>query len=59
PLRLAESGGWRDTALVLPEGRWGDAFGSPGREFEGGPGHPVAPADLFAERPVALLSRRA
>lgn len=59
PLRLAESGGWRDTALVLPEGRWGDAFGSPGREFEGGPEHPVAPADLFADRPVALLSRRA
>ena len=57
PLRLAEAGGWRETTLVLPEGRWGDAFGSP-REYGGGPEHPVPLAELFAERPVALLTRR-
>ncbi|MFJ4918582.1 malto-oligosyltrehalose synthase [Streptomyces sp. NPDC088725] len=57
PLRLAESGGWGTGVLELPEGRWSDAFGSPGREFEGGPAHPVPLAELFADRPVALLSR--
>lgn len=55
-LRLAEGGGWRDTALELPaDGRWQDLLSaSPGREFAGGP---VAAAELFAERPVALLRR--
>ncbi|GAA3377009.1 malto-oligosyltrehalose synthase [Streptomyces sannanensis] len=52
-LRLEEAGGWRTTELVLPEGRWADVL-APGREF--GPG-PVAAAELFADRPVALLSR--
>ncbi|MGW0315282.1 malto-oligosyltrehalose synthase [Streptomyces flavidovirens] len=51
-LRLAEAGGWRDTELVLPEGRWGDVL-TRGRAFAG----PVRMADLFTERPVALLSR--
>ncbi|RPK89722.1 malto-oligosyltrehalose synthase [Streptomyces sp. ADI98-10] len=55
-LRLAEGGGWRDTVLELPDdGRWQDLLSaSPGREFAGGP---VAAAELFAERPVALLRR--
>ncbi|MEU5716830.1 malto-oligosyltrehalose synthase [Streptomyces sp. NPDC020403] len=53
-LRLAEEGGWRDTTLVLPdEGPWRDEL-SPGREFAGAT---VALADLFGERPVALLTK--
>ncbi|MEV8306545.1 malto-oligosyltrehalose synthase [Streptomyces flavidovirens] len=52
-LRLAEAGGWRDTELVLPEGRWGDVL-TPGRTFAG----PVRVADLFTERPVSLLTRK-
>ncbi|MFE0809089.1 malto-oligosyltrehalose synthase [Streptomyces sp. NPDC058794] len=51
-LRLAEAGGWRDTALPLPPGRWADAL-APGREFTG---H-ARTAELFAEVPVALLER--
>ncbi|NUK07788.1 malto-oligosyltrehalose synthase [Streptomyces lunaelactis] len=54
-LRLAEAGGWADTELTLPEGRWADLL-APEREFGGGP---VPLAELFAERPVALLSRGA
>ncbi|MFE2022896.1 malto-oligosyltrehalose synthase [Streptomyces sp. NPDC059499] len=51
-LRLEEEGGWGDTALTLPdEGPWHDLL-SPGREFTG---TTVAVAELFAERPVALL----
>lgn len=53
-LRLAESGGWRGTELALPdEGAWHDLL-TPGRKFTGGT---VPAAELFAERPVALLSR--
>lgn len=53
-LRLAESGGWHDTELTLPDdGPWTDLL-APGREFAGGS---VALAELFAGRPVALLSR--
>jgi (1->4)-alpha-D-glucan 1-alpha-D-glucosylmutase len=50
-LRLAEAGGWRETVLELPPGRWRELLG--GREAEGG----VRPAELLAERPVALLVR--
>ncbi|MFF9688270.1 malto-oligosyltrehalose synthase [Streptomyces sp. NPDC014623] len=53
-LRLDEEGGWRDTELTLPdEGPWTDLL-SPGREFTG---PTVGVARLFADRPVALLSR--
>ncbi|HBF81647.1 MAG TPA: malto-oligosyltrehalose synthase, partial [Streptomyces sp.] len=53
-LRLAEEGGWRDTALTLPDaGRWRDLL-APGREFTG---PEAAVAELFADRPVALLVR--
>ncbi|MER7819925.1 malto-oligosyltrehalose synthase [Streptomyces sp. NPDC096153] len=55
-LRLEESGGWRDTALPLPAGRWTDLL-SPGREFTGGTSLPLA--ELFATEPVALLERTA
>ncbi|MFJ6945592.1 malto-oligosyltrehalose synthase [Streptomyces wuyuanensis] len=53
-LRLEESGGWRETSLPLPAGRWTDLL-SPGREFAGG--GPVPLAELFATEPVALLER--
>ncbi|MER5275740.1 malto-oligosyltrehalose synthase [Streptomyces sp. NPDC002809] len=53
-LRLAESGGWRGTELALPDdGVWSDLL-TPGRKFSGGA---VPVAELFAERPVALLIR--
>ncbi|MGW2013884.1 malto-oligosyltrehalose synthase [Streptomyces sp. NPDC001927] len=55
PLRLVEAGGWQDTELVLPPGRWVDLLDGE-REFAGGA---VKPVDLFDARPVALLSRRA
>ncbi|WP_280869327.1 malto-oligosyltrehalose synthase [Streptomyces sp. MJP52] len=51
-LRLEESGGWRDTVLLLPPGRWTDLC-APGREFEG----PTRATDLLGALPVALLER--
>lgn len=51
-LRLAAAGGWRDTVLPLPPGRWADVL-TPGREFTG---H-ARVADLFEGLPVALLER--
>ncbi|MGV9562286.1 malto-oligosyltrehalose synthase [Streptomyces sp. NPDC003480] len=51
-LRLAETGGWRDTSLALPPGRWTDVL-APERRFEG---H-TRVEDLFARLPVALLER--
>lgn len=55
-LRLAEGGGWRDTVVELPDaGPWRDVLGpGAGRGFTGGA---VAAAELFGERPVALLRR--
>ncbi|MEU6574244.1 malto-oligosyltrehalose synthase [Streptomyces sp. NPDC046805] len=51
-LRLAEAGGWRDTRLPLPPGRWADLL-APEREFTG---H-ARVAELFDRLPVALLER--
>ncbi|MEU2734548.1 malto-oligosyltrehalose synthase [Streptomyces sp. NPDC007095] len=51
-LRLAEAGGWRDTRLALPEGRWADVL-APEREFTG---H-TRVAKLFERLPVVLLER--
>lgn len=51
-LRLSEAGGWRDTRLPLPPGRWADVL-VPGREFTG----EVSVADLLDRLPVALLER--
>lgn len=51
-LRLAEAGGWRETELPLPAGRWADLL-APDRVFEG---H-ARVAELFADSPVALLER--
>jgi (1->4)-alpha-D-glucan 1-alpha-D-glucosylmutase len=52
-LRLAEAGGWRDTELRLPDGRWQDLLS--GRTVEG-----ACPlSTLLADEPVALLVRQA
>ncbi|MFD3497238.1 malto-oligosyltrehalose synthase [Streptomyces sp. NPDC058676] len=51
-LRLAEAGGWRDTVLPLPAGRWADVL-TPGREFSG---H-ARVAELLEGLPVVLLER--
>ncbi|MFI8190017.1 malto-oligosyltrehalose synthase [Streptomyces sp. NPDC085946] len=51
-LRLAEAGGWRETRLSLPPGRWADVL-EPGREFTG---H-ARVEDLFGRLPVVLLER--
>jgi (1->4)-alpha-D-glucan 1-alpha-D-glucosylmutase len=51
-LRLARAGGWQETRLPLPPGRWADVLAPP-REFSG---H-VRVAELFAHLPVALLER--
>ncbi|MFJ2903963.1 malto-oligosyltrehalose synthase [Streptomyces sp. NPDC087212] len=51
-LRLAEAGGWRDTRLTLPPGRWTDTL-APEREFT----THARVEELFARLPVALLER--
>ncbi|MFD7707028.1 malto-oligosyltrehalose synthase [Streptomyces sp. NPDC059786] len=51
-LRLAEQGGWQDTRLELPPGRWSDVL-APEREFTG---H-ARVAELFGPLPVVLLER--
>jgi (1->4)-alpha-D-glucan 1-alpha-D-glucosylmutase len=51
-LRLALSGGWGETLLPLPPGRWADVL-APEREFTG---H-ARVEELFARLPVALLER--
>lgn len=51
-LALERLGGWGEHTLVLPDGRWQDAFS--GRPFRGGP---VRLADLLSALPVALLVR--
>ena len=52
PLGLDAGGGWRDTTLVLPPGRWRDAMS--GREVSGGT---MSVAELLDTFPVALLER--
>ncbi|MFD3803963.1 malto-oligosyltrehalose synthase [Streptomyces sp. NPDC058619] len=55
--RLAGAGGWRDTVLPLPPGRWVPLAGP-----DGAPGAPYAGkaalGELLAARPVALLLRQ-
>ncbi|MER6209423.1 malto-oligosyltrehalose synthase [Streptomyces sp. NPDC001642] len=50
--RLAEAGGWRDTVLPLPPGRWADVL-APEREFTG---H-ARVADVLESSPAVLLER--
>ncbi|MCB1017921.1 MAG: malto-oligosyltrehalose synthase, partial [Acidimicrobiales bacterium] len=53
PLARARAGGWRDTTIELPPGRWRDALaGGPTREGE------VAVASLLDTFPVGLLVRQ-
>jgi (1->4)-alpha-D-glucan 1-alpha-D-glucosylmutase len=51
PVGLARRGGWGDTAVMLPPGRWTNAFTR--ATWSGGP---VPLADLLATYPVALLT---
>jgi (1->4)-alpha-D-glucan 1-alpha-D-glucosylmutase len=51
-LRLAEAGGWQETRLALPPGRWADVL-APERVFTGD----ARVADLFDRLPVVLLER--
>ncbi|MEA2844387.1 MAG: (1-_4)-alpha-D-glucan 1-alpha-D-glucosylmutase [Actinomycetota bacterium] len=51
---LAASGGWRDTTLALPSGRWVDALS--GTEVEGA--RPLPVVALLGRFPVAMLVRR-
>jgi (1->4)-alpha-D-glucan 1-alpha-D-glucosylmutase len=53
PAGLARRGGWGDTIVALPDGRWVDAIAG-GRPVDGGP---VALATLLGRFPVALLER--
>ena len=53
PHRLADSGGWRDQMVTLPEGTWRDEL--TGSVFRGGS---VPCAGLFARMPVTLLVSR-
>ena len=50
PRRLADSGGWTDQTVTLPDGAWHDAL--TGTVHDGGD---VACAELFVRYPVALL----
>ena len=52
PQGLASTGGWRDSQVVLPDGRWRDVLTDV--TFDGGS---LAVADLLAALPVALLVR--
>lgn len=49
--RLQASGGWRDTTLELPPGRWTDVLVATAHEGA------VSMKELFAHRPVAVLER--
>ena len=49
--QVAERGGWAAHQIILPAGRWVDAF--TGHRFEGGA---VPLAEVFLELPVALLT---
>ena len=53
PIGLAARGGWGDTTLPLPEGRWREAISGADASYAG----EVRLADLLAGLPVALLVR--
>ncbi|MBG6179746.1 malto-oligosyltrehalose synthase [Arthrobacter sp. CAN_A1] len=52
PLGLERRGGWQDTAVILPEGKYSCAI--TGASFSGGP---VPAGTIFETYPVALLVR--
>ena len=53
PVSLARSGGWADTSVPLPAGRWRDLLG--GRAYDGGGDRAIS--EVLATLPVALLVR--
>jgi (1->4)-alpha-D-glucan 1-alpha-D-glucosylmutase len=53
PLALERHGGWADTTVLLPPGRWRDALTGGEPSFEG----ETAVGELLAALPVALLTR--
>ena len=53
PVGLAAAGGWRDTTLTLPPGRWRSLLGSDAPAFGGA----VPLAELLDRLPVALLAK--
>ena len=55
PVRLAAAGGWGDTSLPLPEGRWRDLIS--GRLVRRNASGAVPLAELLAQYPVAVLVR--
>ncbi|MCW2848132.1 MAG: treY [Marmoricola sp.] len=62
PVGLAEMGGWGETTISLPDGRWVDALrgvetlaGARSSTTGGASGSAVAVADLMGDLPVALL----
>ncbi|MGV8909381.1 MAG: malto-oligosyltrehalose synthase [Propionicimonas sp.] len=55
PVGLAAEGGWRDTVLALPEGRWRDEVS--GRLVATDESGRALLADVFGHYPVALLVR--
>ncbi|MFJ2822752.1 malto-oligosyltrehalose synthase [Streptomyces toxytricini] len=58
-LRLARAGGWRDTVLPLPPGRWVPLLPPTGAEAYGAEAYEgeARLADLLSARPVAALVR--
>ena len=56
-LGLARAGGWGDTAIGLPPGRWTDVLGASVVEVSDSAA-PVPVGELLARFPVALLVRR-
>jgi (1->4)-alpha-D-glucan 1-alpha-D-glucosylmutase len=64
PGELRRFGGWRDTAIALPPGRWRDVlsgteYGSASCGHSGPEGGRIMLADLTRRLPVALLARQA
>ncbi|MFW5952052.1 MAG: malto-oligosyltrehalose synthase, partial [Gemmatimonadota bacterium] len=56
PIRLARDGGWRDTTVALPEGRWSNVLTGE-RVNADAAGSRAEVASLLGRFPVALLVR--
>ncbi len=54
-LGLRQAGGWKDTAVTLPEGEWVDAFTGKRHGSQGGPPANAYLLKLLRDFPVALL----
>lgn len=51
PIRLAREGGWGNTTVILPPGRWADQLATHSTVYEG----TISVSTLFQDRPQALL----